>query len=209
LQGWLTKIDQLVDREIIMHNQARSELEHVQIPRAFHLFPINKLVNLFGGRSTAFVAQEIRRALHSLAERTEVDVAGTQSESQTVEQSLALLKDLLLRISLALSPDDEPLDVNHLRKTSYWQVMLWHHRESLKDFDERMEKLAALYSHIEQALHLIRTNERQLEHMRGSATSLRSSLNNTSDIEVEAGLQAVIGTLKARVGRLEAAKGKE
>ena len=155
------------------------------------------------------MAQAIRKALLSQAEKTEGYVISTQSEAQIVEQSLGQLKDILLRISHALSPDDEPLELNHLRKTSYWQVMLWHHRESIQDFDERMERFAALYSHIEQGLNLIWTNERQLEHMLGDVTSRRNGLNNTSDIEVEAGHQYYIGALSDSVGRLEAAKGKK
>lgn len=148
-------------------------------------------------------ARGIGNILHTFAAKADKQIAHTVAESQNLIHVLEQLKQILLDISFALSPDDDLLETAYLVKASYWHVMLWDHRESMQDFDRMMEGLAALYARIEEAFHLVSTNERQLEQMREELALLRKDLDSAADVEVENNLGHLIDMLNPEERSLE------
>ena len=211
LQDWLSRIDQVVDRTILINSWAEAELQRIEERDGSLMAPINNLVNKVFGTALGLLTTkgEVREAFFGLTEQVQVQVAKVVVEAQRYRGNLVELKAVLDNIAIAALGDASLLRREKLSQQSYWRWILREHRDKMAEFDSKMEMCAAFYRHTEQALTVISTTQIKMQQMRGQLIVFRDGLAD-APLMIESGktvsLRLYIDTLKAGLNNLEATR---
>ena len=211
LQDWLSRIDQVVDKTILINSWAEAQLQTLESRESSPLAPINNLVGRIFGQPEGVLATqgEVREAFFGLTGKVEEQVTKVLFQAQKQRGVLIELKDVLDSIALAALGDHEVLRKDQLGKKSYWKWVLRSHRDEMKDFEAKMEMCASFYAHTEQALTVVSTTLIKLQQMKGELLVFRDGLQDAS-LMLEGGkmvsLRLYIDVLKAGVNNLEATR---
>jgi hypothetical protein len=211
LQDWLSRIDQVVDKTILINSWAEAQLQTIEDRDSSPLAPINNAISWVFGHPEGMLKNqmEVREAFFGMTGKVEEQVTKVLFQAQKQRGILTELKDVLDSIALAALGDHEVLRKDQLSKKSYWKWVLRSHRTEMKDFDAKMEMCAAFYAHTEQALTVVSTTLIKLQQMKGELVVFRDGLQDAS-LMLEGGkmvsLRLYIDVLKAGVTNLEATR---
>ena len=211
LQDWLARIDQVVDRTILINAWAETSLQKIEERDASLMAPINNLVNKVFGASLGHMTteNEVRQAFFGLTNQVQEQASKVVVEAQRQRGALVELKAILDSIAIAALGDKELLRREKMSKTSYWKWILRDYRNQMSEFDAKMEMCAHFYKHTEQAITVISTTQLKLQQMRGQLIVFRDGLSD-APLMLESGkavsLRLYIDTLKAGVANLEATR---
>lgn len=208
LQDWLARIDQVVDRTILINSWAESSLHRVEERDASLMAPINNLVNKVFGVSIGGMKSEaeVRQAFFGLTNQVQEQASKVILEAQRQRGDLIELKAILDSIAIAVLGDKHLLRQEKMSKKVYWKWILREYRNQMSDFDAKMEMCAEFYKHTQQAITVISTTQLKLQQMRGQLIVFRDGLQD-GPLMLDGGktvpLRLYIDTLKAGIDNLE------
>ena len=213
-QRLLSTYDSLVDKTILIHSWGAYELAQIEKRDSSILAIATQLIGQTFGLSllTPHSTEiDVRNAFFGLTEKIQGQVSKALF---SVQAQLALLDDLrtvLDDIAFAAKGDGVILQREKLSQSSYWKWLFASYRDTMRDFDARMDMCARFYAHTEQAVEVINLTRDKMVGMKEGLRVFREGLEEAGwrlegGGEVPLGLY--LGALRDSVVHLERARGE-
>jgi hypothetical protein len=168
LQDWTIRIDQTVDWAIVIHDWAQKDLNMIQ-RRSSSSFGarVDNALRAVGLPMKLDTGEaEVVQTFFRLTEGISKGVTKALKEAQENRAILILLKDQLELLAQGLLEKKESFRSEKLREKNYWKSLFRHYRETMHDFDRRMEMCSEFYFYTEVAISQTRKVDLKAQDIR-------------------------------------------